>query len=187
MKKIEYLNHLKTNLQGLPNEEINDILSDYEEHFQIGISKGKTEEEISHELGDPKEIAAGYKLNLKSNQPSDESTTTTTNDNTKRFLVALLLIIVNVMVLSAPVMALLGILVGLFGMGIGFAFGGLGLLLRLPFVLIGNSPHILTSLGLGFGLGALGLLVLILGAVIVKHLIILIKKYVKWNIELVNR
>lgn len=40
--------------------EIADIVRDYEEHFNIGISKGKMEEEISAELGDPVELAKNF-------------------------------------------------------------------------------------------------------------------------------
>lgn len=60
MNKKEYLAKLRMYLQGLPISEIEDIISDYEEHFNIGISKGKSEEEISMELGDPKEVALNY-------------------------------------------------------------------------------------------------------------------------------
>lgn len=187
MNKKDYLTKLKIALQGLPIEEVEDILSDYEEHFQIGISKGKSEEEIAHELGDPREVAAGYRLNQRSYQTTERPGTTPSNDNGRKFIIGLLLVIVNLIVLFGPAMALLGILLGLFGMGIGFIFGGFGMILRLPFVFIGNSPHILTTLGLGFGLGALGLLILIFGAFIIKHLVILIRKYVRWNIELVNK
>lgn len=187
MNKKDYLTKLKIALQGLPVEELEDILSDYEEHFQIGISKGKSEEEISHELGDPREVAAGYRLNQKTNQYTERTTSSPTNDNSRKFIMGLLLVIVNIVVLFAPAMALFGIIVGFLGMGIGFTFGGLGMILRLPFVFVGNSPHILTTLGLGFGLGALGLLILILGAFIIKHLFVLIRKYVRWNVELVNK
>lgn len=54
-------------LQGLPISELEDIISDYEEHFNIGISKGKSEEEISKELGDPKEVALSYKSTIETN------------------------------------------------------------------------------------------------------------------------
>lgn len=47
MNRNDYINKLRISLQGLPNSEIQDILSDYEEHFGIGISKGKSEEEFS--------------------------------------------------------------------------------------------------------------------------------------------
>lgn len=67
MNKKEYLAKLRMYLQGLPISELEDIISDYDEHFNIGISKGKSEEEISRELGDPKEVALSYKTTLEPN------------------------------------------------------------------------------------------------------------------------
>ena len=55
MNRKEFIDKLKLYLQGMPESEIQDILSDYEEHFNIGISKGKSEEEIANELGEPKD------------------------------------------------------------------------------------------------------------------------------------
>ena len=71
MNKNEYLNALRISLQSLPPEELEDILSDYEEHFNIGLSKGKSEEEISKELGNPKEISKNYKSTYRSNLNED--------------------------------------------------------------------------------------------------------------------
>lgn len=54
MKKFEYLSVLKENLEGkLPPEAIKDILSDYESFFLSGREEGKTDDEISTELGSP--------------------------------------------------------------------------------------------------------------------------------------
>lgn len=188
MNRKEYISTLKFNLQGLPIDEVQDILSDYEEHFEIGISKGKSEEEITSELGDPKEVAQGYRSNYRPIAP-EQAPVNNSNDNNKKFILGLLLIFVNVIVLFGPAMGLFGILLGFFGMGIGFVFGGIGMILRLPFgFFVGNAyPHILTSLGLGFGLGALGILVLILAVFLVKLVYKLISKYLKWNIELINK
>lgn len=60
MNKVGYLNTLRECLSSLPQDEIEDIIRDYREHFDVGISKGKTEEEISEELGNPVEIAKEY-------------------------------------------------------------------------------------------------------------------------------
>ncbi|NLV88874.1 MAG: DUF4097 family beta strand repeat protein [Tissierellia bacterium] len=67
MNKKEYLAKLRMYLQGLPISELEDIISDYDEHFNVGISKGKSEEEISKELGDPKEVALSYKNTIEAN------------------------------------------------------------------------------------------------------------------------
>jgi len=63
MTKNEFLEILRTNLKGLPEDEIKDILYDYNEHFLIGISKGRTEEEIATSLGNPKQLAKEIKAN----------------------------------------------------------------------------------------------------------------------------
>lgn len=191
MNRNDYLNKLRISLQGLPNSEIQDILSDYEEHFGIGISNGKSEEEISNELGNPKEVAEGYRSTNRPTERVNETShhTTNNNDGSKKFILALLLIGVNLVVLFAPFMAAFGIMVGFFGMGIGFTLGGIGLILRLPFgfFFTNVNPHLLTSLGMGIGLGSLGILTLILAVFIIKQLLKLASKYIKWNIELINR
>ncbi len=43
--------------------EIDDILNDYEEHFKFKLEEGKTEEEISNNLGNPKNIAREFENN----------------------------------------------------------------------------------------------------------------------------
>lgn len=65
MKKREFLDLLKFYLKDMPNIMIDDIISDYEEHFQIAIENGKTEEQICNELGSPELIAKDYINNEK--------------------------------------------------------------------------------------------------------------------------
>lgn len=189
MTRVEYINKLKTYLQGLPIDEVHDILSDYEEHFNIGISKGKSEEEIAKELGDPKEVAEGYRSSFKFNHNSNSTRVTDSNDNTRKVIFGLLVVIVNVIVLFVPVMTLFGLLTGLFVAGLGFTFGGFGIMLGFPVRAFFGiaSPHLLTSLGLGLGMAALGLLMLILSVYIVKVLFKLAIKYFKWNVKLINK
>ena len=60
MTKIEFLQQLYNLLGGLPADELDDIIADFEEHFSVGTSEGKCEEQICSELGDPKSCAAQY-------------------------------------------------------------------------------------------------------------------------------
>lgn len=78
MNREEYLKQLKAALQGLPEDELQDILYDYKEHFDIGLSKGKSEAEISMELGDPREVAHNYKSISSSNHADNDYVS---NDN----------------------------------------------------------------------------------------------------------
>lgn len=65
MNKEEYFEKLTKLLKEMPKDEREDILSDYEEHFRIGMENGRTEEELSRALGDPKQLQNRLKLNTK--------------------------------------------------------------------------------------------------------------------------
>ena len=60
MRKIEFFNDLENALKLLKVEKIDEILRDYEELFIEGFQRGKTEEEIIKNLGEPLEIALNY-------------------------------------------------------------------------------------------------------------------------------
>lgn len=58
MKKSEFLRELKYNLMGkVSDDELENIIMDYDEIFESGKAEGKTEEEISEMLGSPAMIA----------------------------------------------------------------------------------------------------------------------------------
>ena len=60
MTKKEYLDSLSAGLGTMPYNDVKEILAEIEEHFAEGIIAGKTEDEISSSLGDPKELATAY-------------------------------------------------------------------------------------------------------------------------------
>lgn len=51
MNKIEYLKALKEALKDTDDSIMEEIVADYEEHFQVGAERGKSEEQICEELG----------------------------------------------------------------------------------------------------------------------------------------
>ena len=58
MKKEDFLEILRDYLKkGFSQDEVNDIVRDYEEYFVDGIIEGNSEMEIISSLGSPKEIA----------------------------------------------------------------------------------------------------------------------------------
>lgn len=63
MKKNDYLALLNSHLTGLPENEKVEIILDFEEHFSAGLAKGKTEEDICKDLGDPVRNAEQYVAN----------------------------------------------------------------------------------------------------------------------------
>jgi DUF4097 and DUF4098 domain-containing protein YvlB len=88
MNKAEYLNALKEALKNTDHDVMEEIVSDYEEHFQVGIENGKSEEQICEDLGSiedlVKEIKEVYNTEgkEKKKETNDKSSKDkNTNDN----------------------------------------------------------------------------------------------------------
>lgn len=58
MNKAEYMKELIEKLGGFDEELVQEIVSDYEEHFATGANKGKSEEAVIAELGSVDELLA---------------------------------------------------------------------------------------------------------------------------------
>lgn len=57
MNRRMFMTALERELRLLDEGERMELLSDYEQHFEMGLAEGKTEEDISRELGHPRELA----------------------------------------------------------------------------------------------------------------------------------
>lgn len=57
MNKLDFLKELTVYLQDLSSQEQEEIIQDFEEHFEMGRAEGKTDEEIVRSLGSPQQIA----------------------------------------------------------------------------------------------------------------------------------
>ncbi len=68
MNKREYLNQLSLLLNDLEENNKNELLRDFEQHFDQGIMMGRSEEEIAETLGDVRLLAEELKLTV--DQPS---------------------------------------------------------------------------------------------------------------------
>jgi len=77
MTREAFLQELNRLLTGVPDEERQELLADYEEHFYLAGEQGKTEEEIIRALGQPKNIArellATYHVEQAESNPSPSS------------------------------------------------------------------------------------------------------------------
>jgi uncharacterized membrane protein len=61
MSQQTYLASLKRSLSGLPGDQIDDILRDYEQHFADAMHRGRSADEVARALGDPRKIALEFK------------------------------------------------------------------------------------------------------------------------------
>lgn len=189
MSRIEFIEQLRNSLKGFSEEEIEDILYDYEEHFDIGLSKGKTEEEIAKELGNPKNIAKAYRasatVTAAENNPSPRNLF-------KAILAAMALGFFNLVIVLGPFIAIVGLLFALYAISVGFIIGGVGSFfgtIAAPFLpyRINVGMHPITSISFGIGLTALGVLIMIGSFYLTKLLYQGTIKYLRWNIDIIKR
>lgn len=201
MDRKEYLRQLKLYLQGFPQDEIEDILFDYEEHFDIGITKGKSEEEISKELGDPRDIARKFKSSSNFKNHKDENQnydsydndnnydkSSSSNDTSRKILLTILLLFFNLVIVLGPFLGIVGLLFGGYVIGASFIISSFFILFGGPisFFMTASSPHILTSLSFSIGFMALGILEILLFIYLSKLFIKYSAIYLGWNIRLIN-
>lgn len=189
MTKGEYIQTLRAVLKELPPEEIEDILYDYEEHFQIGLSKGKTEEEISKELGDPRNIAKMYKVSSKIDAAEQNPST---KNILKAIFSAMALGIFNFIIVLGPFIAIVGLLIGLYGISIGFVVGGVSAIFGTMFVPFSSyyvtfGINSITSISFGIGLTALGVLFFMACIYFTKLLYKGTLNYLKWNVDIIKK
>ena len=57
MNKSAFLRILRDGLDGLPGQDIDEIVGDYGAHFDEGLAAGRSEQDIATALGDPRRLA----------------------------------------------------------------------------------------------------------------------------------
>lgn len=189
MNKQTFLTTLRNSLKGLENQDIDEILYDYEEHFRIGMEQGKSEEEIAKTLGDVKSIARQYKADCLIKKAEEDTSTA----NIVRAVVAAgLLGFFNLVVIFGPFMGLVGILIGLFATAGSLIVSGIAMIVFVVLAPFFPAQISLAGLNSAFivflsiGITCLGLLSAIGMSYLTKYFYIGTVKYLKWNIEFVK-
>lgn len=188
MNRNDFLNTLDRSLGNMSAMDKSDILYDYREHFSIGLSEGKTEEEICSELGDPKSIAKQYRVDYIVKQADENKSA----GNILRAIFAALSLGFFNLVFMLPVFGgLIGVLAGLWACAIGLTFSGIGVflgtLLQPVFPQLMSIPSINEGILIfaSFGLTAMGLLFVIGDIYVTKFFYIITMKYIKANIKII--
>ena len=188
MNKKEFLERLSELIHDLPKEEREDILFDYEEHFRIGIEKGREEGEIAVSLGDPKIIARQSRVGSIINEAEK---TTSANNIIRAIFAAVGLGFFNLVIVLGPAIGLIGILVALFAVGFAVTISGIAVVfvtlmgpvfvwnIYIPFAAVVSIP-------LGIGLTALGLLSIIGAFYLTKLFYKLSVNYLKMNLQIIT-
>ena len=187
MNKKDFLNSLSKYLRGIPREDEQDIISDFEEHFEMGEKEDRTEEDLAKSLGDPKTLAKQLKASLMVARAEKE---TTAANITRAVFASLGLGFFNLVFILGPFLAVVGILIGLFGAAIGIAAGGITGLLGTIFsplfpeyfnMIINPAVGIFASIGLA----CFGVLFFIGDIYLTRGFFRLFIKYIKFNARIV--
>ncbi|MDV3427325.1 MAG: DUF1700 domain-containing protein [Bacillota bacterium] len=190
MSKERFIEILKSSLGNLPQDEIYDILYDYNEHFEIGINNGKTEEEICRELGDPKAIGKSYRASMALERAEEHPSA---KNLFSAVLSAIALGFFNIVIVLGPFLGIIGVITGLFAVSISLFISGIAAIIS-PIISIA-APFLVNTLGInplavlffGIGLTALGLLMFIGLCYLSKCLYKLTVKYLNWNINIIKK
>ena len=62
MNKDSFFKLLNDNLKDIESQDKKELMADFNEHFEMGIADGKSEEELCSSLGDPVQIAKQFKV-----------------------------------------------------------------------------------------------------------------------------
>jgi uncharacterized membrane protein len=160
MRKSEFLNTLRRRLNGLPPQELDELLADYSAHFADGEAAGRSEEEVAAALGDPLRLVRELRAEHGFRRWESQRTPT----NFFAVLFAFLALMAVDFVLLLPV--LLGFLMFTLIAGlvaVALCIGGLAAILDEfgpGFFSIGTVQQILAGIAmLGFGIGGGALLI----------------------------
>lgn len=188
MNKKEFLDNLSKYLRGVPGEDEQDIISDFEEHFEMGKKEGRTEEDLAKSLGDPKALANQLKANIMVVQAEKE---TTAVNITRAVFASLGLGFFNLIFVLGPFIGILGILAGLFATAIGITAGGItGLLGTIFSPLFPEYFNMIVNPAVGIfaSIGAIcfGILFFIGDIYLTRGFFRLFIRYIKFNARIVT-
>lgn len=187
MNKSEFIKILKKGLVGLPKEEIDSIIEDYNEHFAIGKSKKKSEASIVKSLGDPKKIAKQYKVEFVVKKAENKKSL----GNISRAVFATIsLSFFNVVFVLGVVAGLFGALIGLFSAAIAVIVSSLAVFVGsiivpfIPFYSFGFSP--ILGIFVSIFLLSFGILFFIGDIYLAKWFYKIIVLYLKFNAKIIK-
>ena len=178
MNKAEFLNELNIALGVLSQEDRAEIILDFEEHFEIGLTEGKSEEEITGALGSPQVIA----LEMTGGQKSVPQKEPTSN-MIRMVCIGIVVVFFNLTIAIGPIIAVVGILIGGITTAIAFSLAPLIILLNL-FIDFENLG--LFNFFISLSLSGLGLFLSIGMYYVIKWFVWAMVRYVEFNIKLIK-
>jgi uncharacterized membrane protein len=156
MNRAMFLSELRMGLSGLPHNEIEETIADYEAHFSEGIAAGRSEAAIANALGDPARLARELRAEAGFKRWESERSAGSMFGAVIALLglatLDLIFLIPFVCVVGAILLSMLVTAIALF-----FAGGAVWLLALFPGLMVFGATGMLGS-GVALGLAGFGLI-----------------------------
>ncbi len=190
MNRQDFIAQLRAFLGGMREEEKKDIIADYEEHFRMGMEAGKTEEEISRALGNPRILGKSFAIDAM----LEEGKTDRKALSVLRAVFAFLSLgFLNLIIVLGPFIAVVAVIISFWASAAAVALSGiavifsaaLGPMILPSFLSVGgiSAPFLFFS---GVGITALGVLWLIGMWFLSRWFIFAVGKYIQLNARIVS-
>ena len=189
MNKQEFMRKLKGSISGLPEAEKQELLADYEEHFESAIAAGKTEEETALALGNPKQIGRSMELE---GLLGDGSTEGRGRRIVRALFASTSLGLFNAIVIVGPYAGLVGGMLGLWAGAGALALSGVATILTLiaaplfPSIIFVGGINIAALVFASIGASALGVLAVFGMWKLTRLFLEMTRRYVLFNLRIVK-
>lgn len=173
MNEELFLQQLSIQLKNLPEEDVAEIIADYEDYFAKARANGLSDKEAIENLGTPRDIVQDILATRKSEASSQT--------NSRSVFLAIALILFNVMIVLGPAIGLIGAFFGLLVGVVAFIIAPIFTIVK---VVVFNGA--LFEMFVSFFLCGIGVLIVPyfkLGAEVGYDLL---RKYYRWNIAIVK-
>jgi uncharacterized membrane protein len=187
MKKEEFLAELKRALGRLPEAEKNEILADYEEHYRMGLSCGRTEEQVSDALGNPRILGKSFLIDSMLEEGRGAGSVVSV---LRAVFASLSLGFFNLIVVLGPFIAFVAVIAALWACAAALSLTGIAVLVGL--VIQPLLPQFIQGLSVPFlvfasiGVSALGALSLLGMWFLTRWFMSSITKYVRFNLRIIT-
>lgn len=175
LNKHLFLKQLRLQLRGMPTDEIEVIIQDYEDYFFEAMKNGLSEEAVVKQLGQPKEIANNIRA---TNRGKMNKSLAASPAPARSTIIMVALIIFNIVVVLGPVIGVCAFIFAMIIAGGAFCISPLLAIWKLVF----QSGH-LFEFFISLILAGIGMLILPFFINLAKKFMNLLKKYVYWNIK----
>jgi uncharacterized membrane protein len=149
MTRDEFLTRLRRGLDGMPAEAIDDMIGDYEAHFDAAREEGRSEAEVADALGDPGRLARELRLEAGIKRWEEVRSPSSATNAVIAFLG---LGAIDILVLLPILLPVIGVTIGLYAALLALFIAGGVMLVTGPFSGVAIGPAI------GFVFGGLGMM-----------------------------